>query len=190
MTALTHLRQAPNSRTSTAPDRPPGSLRIRIGQNGRDMSPPLARFDVEHVPCCGAILARTRTGTARDRGTVVEHGTASWTFAVKQSTVQVARRLVRAVCRVWQAPSLAEPAELVASELVGNVVRAGGTEVTMRLAWTPRRLRLEVCDTAPGTVAAVRRPSADADVGWVSAGSPGRVGPGAAWPGRAPDPRS
>lgn len=110
-------------------------------------------------------MARERTGSARERGTVVEHGTATWTFAVKESTVQVARRLVRVVCRVWHAPSLAEPAALVTSELVGNVVRAGGTEVTLRLAWTPRRLRLEVFDTARGTVATPHRPSPDAESG-------------------------
>jgi anti-sigma regulatory factor (Ser/Thr protein kinase) len=55
------------------------------------------------------------------------------------------------MCVVWRASDVCDAAVLAVSELVGNSVRAAvGTEVKLRLAWTPRRLRVEVIDASPG----------------------------------------
>jgi anti-sigma regulatory factor (Ser/Thr protein kinase) len=44
-----------------------------------------------------------------------------------------------------------DDAALVVSEMVGNSIRAGyGESLLLRLSWTPRRLRIEVHDDAPG----------------------------------------
>jgi anti-sigma regulatory factor (Ser/Thr protein kinase) len=68
------------------------------------------------------------------------------------------------MCSFWRASEACDAAVLTVSELVGNSVRAAvGTEVKLRLAWTPRRLRVEVIDAAPGVPAL--RHAADTDEG-------------------------
>lgn len=109
-------------------------------------------------------MAEARPGGPWQRGSLLEHGVVQWSLPARPTSVRVARRLVPIVCRLWHTSAASDSAALAVSELMGNVVRAGGTEVTVRLSWTPRRLRLEVCDTVPG--APVRRtPEPDAESG-------------------------
>jgi anti-sigma regulatory factor (Ser/Thr protein kinase) len=69
------------------------------------------------------------------------------TFPLHPRSVRLARHAVRYLCRLWRTVDVAEWAELAVSELFGNAVRAAtGKEATLRLSWTPRRLRVEVCD--------------------------------------------
>ncbi len=69
------------------------------------------------------------------------------------------------MCRSWGIPQASDPAVLAVSELVGNVARAGGTDLSLCLSWTPRRLRVEVCDAVPGTVTAPRQVDASKEGG-------------------------
>lgn len=69
------------------------------------------------------------------------------------------------MCRLWRIPEVSDPAVLAVSELVGNAARAGGTDVRLCLSWTPRRLRVEVCDAVPGTLTAPRRVEAGKESG-------------------------
>lgn len=104
-------------------------------------------------------MSETRPGGPWQRGQVREQRSIRWRLRLRPSTARLARRLVQSMCRVWQVPSAADSAALAVSELVGNVERAGGKDVDLGLFWTPRRLRLEVCDTAPGTVVAPSPPA-------------------------------
>ena len=105
-----------------------------------------------------------RPGSPAQRGTVAEHGAIEWTCPLHPASVRVARRLVRSMCVFWRASDACDAAVLAVSELVGNAVRAAaGTEVKLRLAWTPRRLRVEVIDAAPGVPRL--RHAADTDEG-------------------------
>ena len=62
-----------------------------------------------------------------------------------------ARDLVGEACALWELPGLADPASLVAAELVGNAVEHAGTMLSVRLTLTPRYLIIAVRDgsTAP-----------------------------------------
>lgn len=63
----------------------------------------------------------------------------------------VARRFVRSILGRWQLPSdVVEPAELVASELVGNAVKHADGATTLRLSKNDVELRIEVCDRGAG----------------------------------------
>ncbi len=99
-------------------------------------------------------VPQTRSGGSWQRGAVQEHAAVAWRLPVKPGSVRVARRLVHLVCRMWGIPQAADPAVLAVSELMGNVAKAGGTDVRLCLSWTPRRLRVEVCDAAPATATA------------------------------------
>ena len=93
-----------------------------------------------------------RVGGPAQRGTVAEHGSVEFRYPLDPASVRVARRVVAGVCRFWRAGDACDTATLAVSELVGNSVRAGaGEEVRLRLSWTPRRLRVEVCDESPDT---------------------------------------
>lgn len=96
-------------------------------------------------------MSDSRPGGPWQRGTVAEHGALEWVCPLHPASVRLARRLVRSVCVLVRAPDACDTAVLTVSELVGNAVKAAaGTDVTMRLAWTPRRLRVEVVDTSAG----------------------------------------
>jgi anti-sigma regulatory factor (Ser/Thr protein kinase) len=57
---------------------------------------------------------------------------------------------VLGACRFWRVGEAGDSAALTVSELVANAVRAGrGEQLLLRLSYTPRRLRVEVCDEAP-----------------------------------------
>jgi anti-sigma regulatory factor (Ser/Thr protein kinase) len=63
----------------------------------------------------------------------------------------LARRVVLALCRILRRPAVRDDAALIVSEMVGNSIRAAcGDTILLRLDWTPRRLRIEVHDDAPG----------------------------------------
>ena len=109
-------------------------------------------------------MSESRPGGPWQRGTVTEHGAVEWTCPVHPASVRFARRMVRTMCVFWRASDACDAAVLAVSELVGNAVKATvGGEVTLRLAWTPRRLRVEVVDAAPGTPQV--RQAADTDEG-------------------------
>ena len=108
---------------------------------------------------------QARSGGSWQRGAVEDHGAVAWRLPVKPGSVRVARRLVHLMCRSWRIPQASESAVLAVSELVGNVARAGGTDVRLCLSWTPRRLRVEVCDAVPGIPRAPRRVAASDERG-------------------------
>jgi len=108
---------------------------------------------------------QARSGGSWQRGAVEDHGAVAWRLPVKPGSVRVARRLVHLMCLSWRIPQASEPAVLAVSELVGNVARAGGTDVRLGLSWTPRRLRVEVCDAVPGIPRAPRRVEASEEGG-------------------------
>ncbi len=62
-----------------------------------------------------------------------------------------ARRLVRDHCADWGLDDLAEPAELVVTELVTNAVTHARTECQVRLMRSGARLRVEVVDRGGGS---------------------------------------
>lgn len=65
-------------------------------------------------------------------------------------SAEVARAATRVACRSWSVPQSCDTAALVTTELVGNSVRHARTrDLTLRLAMTPRRLRIEVQDADP-----------------------------------------
>jgi anti-sigma regulatory factor (Ser/Thr protein kinase) len=66
------------------------------------------------------------------------------------ASVRVARRLVRDVCSVMRWPSTGEVAELLVSELVGNVVRhARSARFWLMVQATDTGLRVRVIDADP-----------------------------------------
>ncbi len=95
--------------------------------------------------------AVVRTGGAHLRGTPYASKAVEYRWPVAAQSVRLARRVMRAFCRVVRLPAVCDDAALIVSELVGNSVRAGcGESLLLRLDWTPRRLRIEVHDDAPG----------------------------------------
>lgn len=95
-------------------------------------------------------MSYARSGGPWQRGTVTDHGSVQCTFPLHPRSVRLARHAVKHVCRLWRAAGATDNAELAVSELFGNAVRAGtGEEATVRMSWSPRRLRVEVCDADP-----------------------------------------
>ncbi|WP_328346231.1 ATP-binding protein [Micromonospora sp. NBC_00421] len=75
-----------------------------------------------------------------------------------------ARELVGDACSRWNVPHLAEPASLVLSELVGNVVRHAHTPMRITLTLHQPYLRVAVADGSR-TAARAGRPSLTAEGG-------------------------
>ena len=110
-------------------------------------------------------MTLARTGDPSQRGRVVEAGQVEWTLPVSSAVVSVARQLARTVSRSWRSREAAEAVLLVVSELLGNAVKAAsGTGIRLRLAWTPRRVRVEVSDDS-STLPVARRPGPDEEGG-------------------------
>jgi anti-anti-sigma factor len=65
------------------------------------------------------------------------------------TAVRAGRGFVREVCRGWGVGALAEPAALVASELVTNAVVHARTALELRLEWRGSRLQVAVHDQDP-----------------------------------------
>lgn len=91
-----------------------------------------------------------RPGGPWMRGTVRELGSVERTYPMHPNAIRLARRVVRTACHFTRAGDAGDAAALTVSELLGNAVKArAGTHVTLRLSWTTRRLRVEVCDASP-----------------------------------------
>ena len=92
-----------------------------------------------------------RPGGQHLRGTAFPSSSAEFRWPVAAVSVRLARRVVHALCRVLRLPAVRDDAALIVSEMVGNSIRAAcGDTILLRLDWTPRRLRIEVHDDAPG----------------------------------------
>jgi anti-sigma regulatory factor (Ser/Thr protein kinase) len=90
-----------------------------------------------------------RPGDPSQRGTPTDLGSVSCAFPLHPRSVRLARHATRYVCRFWRTAAAADAAELAVSELFGNAVKtATGSEVVLRMSWSPRRLRVEVCDAS------------------------------------------
>lgn len=95
--------------------------------------------------------AVVRPGGPHLRGMPLRSNVVELRWPVAVHSARLARRVVQALCRVARLPAVLDDAALVVSEMVGNSVRAGcGDTILLRLDWTPRRLRIEVHDDAPG----------------------------------------
>ena len=95
-------------------------------------------------------MPERRRGGREKRGTGTEQGSFEFAYPLHPSSVRLARRVVLGACRFWRVGEARDNAALTVSELVGNAVRAGrGEQIQLRLSYTPRRLRVEVCDEAP-----------------------------------------
>jgi serine/threonine-protein kinase RsbW len=80
------------------------------------------------------------------------HRTAQFLLPARPQAAGLARRVTRQVLASWQLGSLREPADLIVSELVTNVIqhaRADGTGVGLRLQTSDTGMRIEVHDSDP-----------------------------------------
>ena len=106
-----------------------------------------------------------RAGGPHMRGGLRDERVVERVLPVAPTAARLARGTAQLACRAWRVSSACEVAALAVSELVGNAVRHGGSgRLTLRLSMTPRRLRLEVIDSSPGTPV-VRQPPRDAENG-------------------------
>jgi serine phosphatase RsbU (regulator of sigma subunit)/anti-sigma regulatory factor (Ser/Thr protein kinase) len=71
------------------------------------------------------------------------------------------RVLLREWLRVWELPSMAEEAELLASEVVTNALVHGDSDVSVYVRKYPERIRVEVRDSDPHPAAPVNFPRAE-----------------------------
>jgi hypothetical protein len=98
----------------------------------------------------GSSVPGRRRGGLEKRGTVAEQSSFEFAYPLHPSSVRLARLVSLGACRFWRVGEARDSAALTVSELVGNAVRAGrGEQVLLRLSYSPRRLRVEVCDEAP-----------------------------------------
>lgn len=95
-------------------------------------------------------MSQRRTGTLSQRGLALPgERVVQCSFPLHPTSVRLARQAARRLCRAWRAP-VEDNAELAVSELFGNAVKEGaGRHATLRMSWTPRRLRVEVRDESP-----------------------------------------
>ncbi len=99
------------------------------------------------------------------RGSPVPQAVLEQHLPARSTAPQVARQVTRGACRTWRVGPACDAAILAVSELVGNAVRHGGPgQLVLRLAMTPRRLRLEVTDSGDG-LPGVRRPTSEEEGG-------------------------
>lgn len=127
----------------------------------------------------------TRDGGPHLRGAVREWHVLQRALPATPASVRLARMTVQVACRAWRVPAAQEPAALVVSELVTTTLRRAGPGVlTLRVAMTPRRLRLQVHDPSGGTPPDVGAPGgADAVAAAVIAAEAVRWGVADALPG-------
>ena len=110
---------------------------------------PLPLIEPDVVPDVG-LPPSARPGGPGQRGYVRDEGHVEAGLPADAAMVAFGRRVARDVCARWLTPDVCDPLLLVVSELLGNAVKAAlGPEVTMRLSWTPRRVRVEVTDDSP-----------------------------------------
>jgi anti-sigma regulatory factor (Ser/Thr protein kinase) len=100
----------------------------------------------------------SRPGSPSQRGEVVELGEYEWRLPVHGAVLAVARQYARVACRSWRDREACDAVLLIISELLGNAVKAAaGSCIRLRLAWTHRRVRIEVADDGDALPVA-RRP--------------------------------
>ncbi|WP_229076764.1 ATP-binding protein [Actinoplanes sp. DH11] len=101
----------------------------------------LARLN-RSLPICSSLgQAREALGTGRS---LTDRVTA--TLAADPRSPGEARRLVAGACAAWDLPGLVEPARLLVSELVSNVVEHVGSESRLLVARRGRGLHVAVAD--------------------------------------------
>ncbi len=111
------------------------------------------------------LAAADDTGGPGRRGEPITQEVVERALPASSGAPQLARQLARRACRMWGLSHACDGVVLAVSELVGNAVRHGARgQVRLRLARTPRRLRVEVADTAGGQPWQ-RCPSADEEGG-------------------------
>ncbi len=92
-------------------------------------------------------MSRIRPGGAWQRGHVVDQGSLEYVLPASGAVVAFARRVARSASRHWPDARSRDSVLLIVSELLGNAVKAAvGPTITLRLSWTPRRVRIEVAD--------------------------------------------
>jgi len=119
---------------------------------------------VSTVPDLRAVSPDAVAAAGQDRRPAWRHAGADLD-AVPRS-VPAARGLVRIILESWNLEDTADPAELIASELLTNAVRAsaaaGCPVVGLRLTCRPRSLLVAVWDASPGLPVPRRDAPADA----------------------------
>lgn len=80
-----------------------------------------------------------------------DSATAVLDLALERSSVSAARRFVRTHLSNWDLDSVADFAQLVASELVTNAITHAGTPCQLRLSLHTSTMRVEVRDDGEGT---------------------------------------
>lgn len=91
-----------------------------------------------------------RPGSPAMRGVPLREQRLERVLPAAPRSAELARAATRVACRSWDMAAACDTAALVATELVGNSVRHARTrELVLRLAMTPRRLRVEVADSDP-----------------------------------------
>src|SRR3954447_24156727 len=80
------------------------------------------------------------------------------------SSPQLARAFLRATLATWKLDGFGDVTELLATELVANVVTHVGTPMTLRVHRGPSTMRVEIDDPSP-EVPVVRRPGASDEHG-------------------------
>ena len=124
---------------------------VHDGSGGQHMSGTSALPLVEPavVPDIGP-PATARPGGPGQRGCVRDKGHIEARWPADAAMVALGRRVARDVCARWFTPDVCDSLLLVVSELLGNAAKAAtGPEMTMRLYWTSRRVRVEVTDDSP-----------------------------------------
>lgn len=79
-----------------------------------------------------------------------------WRLGAGPDAPRTARAWLHRTLRQWELDDEACGADLLTSELVTNAVQHAGTDMVMRIALEPDRLRLEVEDRGEGVIS--RRP--------------------------------
>ena len=92
-------------------------------------------------------MSLARAGSPDERGRVVELGDVEWRLPVHGAVLGLARQYARVACGSWHDREACDAVLLIVSELLGNAVKAAvGSRIRLRLAWTARRVRIEVAD--------------------------------------------
>ncbi|WP_406416383.1 ATP-binding protein [Streptomyces sp. NBC_01614] len=97
----------------------------------------------------------------------VGHPAYSQTFPCQPETAEIGRKLVREALGVWHLDDLADPAELIISELVANAARHTPCRSIRLVVGRPNatRVRIAVVDQAPSRLPVLGLTDVDAESG-------------------------
>ncbi|MGW0708244.1 ATP-binding protein [Streptomyces sp. NPDC002643] len=97
----------------------------------------------------------------------VGHPAYSQTLPCELATAEVGRKLVRDVLAIWRLDALADPAELIATELIANAVRHTHCRPIRLIVGRPSAtlVRLGVVDRAPSRLPVLRPAGAEDESG-------------------------